>query len=50
VPAAYGKVSGHAKRKRQSSSSAQPVVNTRMIEAYDCAAAKAAVDRCLGEY
>jgi hypothetical protein len=50
VPAAHGKVSGHAKRKRLSSSAAQPVVNTRMFEAYDWAAAKVAVDRCLGEY
>jgi len=26
------------------------VVNTRMFKAYDWSAAKAAVDRCLGEY
>jgi 4-hydroxyphenylacetate 3-monooxygenase len=31
-------------------SAAQPVVNTRMFKAYDWPAAKAAVDRCLGEY
>jgi 4-hydroxyphenylacetate 3-monooxygenase len=31
-------------------SAAQPVVNTRMFRAYDWAAARAAVDRCLGEY
>ena len=31
-------------------SAAQPVVNTRMFKGYDWAAAKAAVDRCLGEY
>jgi len=31
-------------------SAAQPVVNTRMFRAYDWPAAKAAVDRCLGEY
>jgi 4-hydroxyphenylacetate 3-monooxygenase len=31
-------------------SAAQPVVNTRMFRAYDWARAKAAVDRCLGEY
>ena len=31
-------------------SAAQPVVNTRMFRSYDWAAAKALVDRCLGEY
>jgi 4-hydroxyphenylacetate 3-monooxygenase len=31
-------------------SAAQPVVNTRMFRAYDWQAAKAMVDRCLGEY
>lgn len=31
-------------------SAAQPVVNTRMFRSYDWARAKAAVDRCLGEY
>ncbi|PYO03310.1 MAG: 4-hydroxyphenylacetate 3-hydroxylase [Candidatus Rokuibacteriota bacterium] len=31
-------------------SAAQPVVNTRMFRSYDWAAAKAMVDRCLGEY
>jgi 4-hydroxyphenylacetate 3-monooxygenase len=31
-------------------SSAQPVVNTRMFRSYDWAAARAMVDRCLGEY
>ena len=31
-------------------SAAQPVVNTRMFKAYDWPAAKAAVDRCLGDY
>ena len=31
-------------------SAAQPVVNTRMFRAYDWQKAKAAVDRCLGEY
>ena len=31
-------------------SAPQPVVNTRMFKAYDWPAAKAAVDRCLGEY
>ena len=31
-------------------SAAQPVVNTRMFRAYDWERAKAAVDRCLGEY
>jgi 4-hydroxyphenylacetate 3-monooxygenase len=31
-------------------SAAQPVVNTRMFRAYDWAAAKALVDRCLSEY
>jgi 4-hydroxyphenylacetate 3-monooxygenase len=31
-------------------SAAQPVVNTRMFRSYDWQAAKAMVDRCLGEY
>jgi 4-hydroxyphenylacetate 3-monooxygenase len=31
-------------------SASQPVVNTRMFRSYDWAAAKAMVDRCLGEY
>jgi 4-hydroxyphenylacetate 3-monooxygenase len=31
-------------------SAAQPVVNTRMFRSYDWERAKAAVDRCLGEY
>jgi 4-hydroxyphenylacetate 3-monooxygenase len=31
-------------------SASQPVVNTRMFRAYDWVAAKAMVDRCLGEY
>jgi len=31
-------------------SAAQPVVNTRMFRSYDWAAARAVVDRCLGEY
>jgi 4-hydroxyphenylacetate 3-monooxygenase len=31
-------------------SAAQPVVNTRMFRAYDWQGAKAAVERCLGEY
>jgi 4-hydroxyphenylacetate 3-monooxygenase len=31
-------------------SAAQPVVNVRMFRAYDCSAATALVDRCLGEY
>ena len=31
-------------------SAAQPVVNARMFRSYDWARAKAAVDRCLGEY
>jgi 4-hydroxyphenylacetate 3-monooxygenase len=31
-------------------SASQPVVNTRMFRAYDWGRAKAAVDRCLGEY
>jgi 4-hydroxyphenylacetate 3-monooxygenase len=31
-------------------SAAQPVVNARMFRAYDWSAARAAVDRCLGEY
>jgi len=31
-------------------SAAQPVVNTRMFRAYDWERAKAAVERCLGEY
>ncbi|HXU89702.1 MAG TPA: 4-hydroxyphenylacetate 3-hydroxylase N-terminal domain-containing protein, partial [Methylomirabilota bacterium] len=31
-------------------SAAQPVVNTRMFRAYDWDRARAAVDRCLGEY
>jgi 4-hydroxyphenylacetate 3-monooxygenase len=31
-------------------SAAQPVVNTRMYRAYDWTAARALVDRCLGEY
>jgi 4-hydroxyphenylacetate 3-monooxygenase len=31
-------------------SAAQPVVNTRMFRSYDWQRAKAAVDRCLGEY
>jgi 4-hydroxyphenylacetate 3-monooxygenase len=31
-------------------SAAQPIVNTRMFRSYDWARAKAAVDRCLGEY
>jgi 4-hydroxyphenylacetate 3-monooxygenase len=31
-------------------SAAQPVVNTRMFRSYDWARAKAAVERCLGEY
>jgi 4-hydroxyphenylacetate 3-monooxygenase len=31
-------------------SAAQPVVYTRMFRSYDWPAAKAMVDRCLGEY
>jgi 4-hydroxyphenylacetate 3-monooxygenase len=31
-------------------SASQPVVNTRMFRSYDWAAARALVDRCLGEY
>ena len=31
-------------------SAAQPIVNTRMFRSYDWERAKAAVDRCLGEY
>src|SRR6185503_9968242 len=31
-------------------SAAQPVVNTRMFRSYDWDRARAAVDRCLGEY
>ncbi len=31
-------------------SAAQPVVNRRMFRSYDWQAAKATVDRCLGEY
>jgi len=31
-------------------SASQPVVNTRMLRSYDWQAAKAMVDRCLGEY